>query len=194
MFEENFLGGPAAPRRQSLTLSHDPEMGWVVDAGTIHGIPQPVGGETAVFAIFLRTATPEERREMKAALGMARVWSVEPGRSAVEITGEKEKLSENEVYQAVLATVPIPPMNVRLEGDEAGIDLIRTALATVRDTGGQSLFVREAPGADAQIRLVAVAPGHYRTLRPADGRRLIPFAPWKARRLLKAQMRSFSQA
>jgi hypothetical protein len=123
---------------------------------------------------------------MKAALGMARVRRVEPGRSAVEITSEKKKLDENEVYQAVLATVPIPPMNVRLEGDKAGVELIRTALATAGETGRQSLFVREAPGAAAEIRLVAVAPGHYRTLRPADGRRLIAdvegFTPESARK------------
>jgi pimeloyl-ACP methyl ester carboxylesterase len=173
MFDETFLGGEAVPRGQSFTLSHDAVAGWVVDAGMVHGIPQPVGSETVVFAIFPRVSAPGECRKMTAALGIARVRRVEPGRSAVEVEFGKGAPSEKEVYKAVLVTLPIAPVEVCLEGDASGQNLIRDALAVAGEFGGPSLLVREAQREDAELRLVAMVPGHYRTLRPADGRQLI---------------------
>jgi len=188
MFDEIFLGGETVRRGQTFTLSHDAAVGWVVDAGMVHGIPQPVGSETAVFAIFPHVSSPEGCDEIKVALGNAHVQSVDPGRSMVEVTFVKGAPSDKDVYKAVLAMLPIAPVKVCLEGEALGQKLIRDALTVAGELGGPSLLLREAKREDAEIRLVAVTPGCYRTLRPADGRQLIAdvegFAPESARKAI----------
>ena len=57
MLEENFLGGEVGMRGQYFTLSHDSNAGWVIDAGTVHGIPQPANEETTTFAVFPQAST-----------------------------------------------------------------------------------------------------------------------------------------
>ncbi|MFG3757283.1 hypothetical protein, partial [Klebsiella pneumoniae] len=48
---KGFLGCPAAADRLAFTLRYDTQMGWVVDAGAIHGVTWPRGADTAWFAI-----------------------------------------------------------------------------------------------------------------------------------------------
>ncbi len=117
------------------------------------------------------------RRDMKAALGTARAQRVEPHRSVVAVAFSQGAPDQNQVYKAVLAVLPLAPLDVQFTGDEAGLALLRNVLSHASATGDASLFVREAPGEDAELRLVAVnggsQDGSYRILRPADGRRLV---------------------
>jgi pimeloyl-ACP methyl ester carboxylesterase len=173
MFEENFLGGTAGQHGQYFTLSHDDNSGWVVDAGAIHGIPRPADDETTVFAVFAQASTPDQWRDMKHALGMARVRRVEAHRSVVEISFKQGSPEKGQVFKAVLATLPLAPLDVQFDDNAAGLALARIALAKAGATGGPSLIVRESQRDKAELRLVAVAGGSYRIVRPADGRRLV---------------------
>ena len=177
MFEENFLGGAAGSRGQYFTLSNDAQTGWVVDAGAVHGVPQPTGDETTVFAVFTQASTPDQWRDMKHALGTARARRVVPHRSEVEVTFKQGTPDPGQVYKAVLATLPLPPLDVQFEGDAAGVTLVRDALAKAGPTGGASLLVRESQRERVELRLLALAGGSYRILRPADGRRLMGDVP-----------------
>jgi pimeloyl-ACP methyl ester carboxylesterase len=175
MFDETFLGGFASAQGRYFTLAHEAETGWVVDAGTVHGIPEPTSaGETALFAIFPQTNKPEQWRDMKQALGTASARRIEPHRSVVEVTFSNGALEENQVYKAVLAAMPLAPLEVHFAGDAAGLALARDALTKAGATGGPSLLVRESQCENAELRLLAVVDGGcYRFLRPADGRQLI---------------------
>jgi hypothetical protein len=172
ILDENFLGGATSPTGQHFTLSHDAVAGWVTDAGAVHGIPQPSGGESAVFAIFPQSSDPARWRDMKNALGTARVRRVEAPRSAVEVKFTQGEPGRDRVYKAVLVTLPLAPLAVAMEGDAAGLKWIRAAFSRAGATGGPSLLVRESEGA-AELRVVALEGGGYRILRPADGRRLV---------------------
>jgi pimeloyl-ACP methyl ester carboxylesterase len=175
MFEEGFLGGTVGPRDQYFTLSHDVSAGWVVDAGSVHGIPPPAGDETATFAIFAQNSEPGQWRDLKAALGTARVRRLEPHRNAVDVAFSKGAPDEGQVYKAVLAVLPLAPLEVQFLGEEAGLTPVREALRTANATGGPSLFVHESQSENVELRLIALAEegGRYRILRPADGRRLV---------------------
>jgi hypothetical protein len=126
-----------------------------------------------IFAIFQHLSAPEQWRDMKAALGTARARQVEPHRSAVEVAFEKDAPGEGEVYRAVLAALPLPPLEVQFEGDATGLGLARGKLSKAGDTGGPSLLVRESRRENAELRLVALEGGSYRIVRPADGRQLV---------------------
>jgi pimeloyl-ACP methyl ester carboxylesterase len=175
MFDEIFLNGDASPRSQYFTLSHAADVGWVVDAGSVHGVPRPVGEEAAVFAIFPHSSRPEQWRDMKAAFGTARVQRVDPQRSMVAVAFTQGAPDAAQVYKAVLAVLPLPPFDVQLDGDAAGLAFVRAALQKAGPTGGASLLVRESARENAELRLVANADGggRFRIMRPADGRRLV---------------------
>ena len=110
---------------------------------------------------------------MSNALGIARASRVEPNRSAVELTFAKDAPNEEQVYKAVLTTLPLAPLGIQFEGDETGLALVRVAVAKSGATGGTSLLVRESKPNAAELRLVALEAGRYQILRPADGRRLV---------------------
>ncbi len=81
--DQPFLGGaiPAVPA--TFTLSKDRDLGWIIDAGAIHGIPQPAeGGESTQLAFFPFDADPASLRSMENAAGQASVTQVYPGQSA----------------------------------------------------------------------------------------------------------------
>lgn len=169
--DQPFLGGviPAVP--PSFTLSSDKVIGWVVDAGAIHGIPQPLGdGETTQLAIFPFDTELANTRKLEQAIGSASVTQVYPGQSVVIPTRfDNELLETNTTYRVVITSVPLPPLTVAFEGDEAGLDYVRTALAAMNGPGQPSLLARESNLDEAEYRLVADAQsGHYRIRRVTE--------------------------
>lgn len=175
-----FLDGAIAPRSPHFTLRHDPTLGWTIDGGLVHGVPRPVGEETAIFALFPFDAGDEQMASVGTAVGTARVDEVLPARSRVTLGSDSADLDPATIYKAVLIATPIPPLTVAMEGDAHALDRVRAALARLGGAQGRSLLVREAeaaesagtpatPGGPASIDLrLEARDGRYRIVRPAD--------------------------
>lgn len=178
--EQPFLGGaiPAAPA--VFTLSADKDLGWVVDAGAVHGIPSPAeSGETTQFALFPFDADLARLRSLEQAIGQASVVQVFPGQSLVAPMGRSGvALSTKTTYKAVVTSTPLPPLAVAFEGDPAALDYVRQALANINGPGAPSLLVREGDGPGAEYRLLADAEQRcFRIRRAADALRFAVDTP-----------------
>jgi hypothetical protein len=175
-----FLGGalPAAPA--AFTVSSDKALGWVVDAGAVHGIPQPVeGGETTQLALFPFDADLARLRGSAQAIGQASVVQVNAGQSLVTPERfDRAPLDVKTVYKAVVTSTPLPRLAVAFEGDAAALNLVRAALADIDGRGQPSSLVRESALPDAEYRLLADAgAGVFRIRRAAEALRLAVDTP-----------------
>jgi pimeloyl-ACP methyl ester carboxylesterase len=135
-----FLGGAIQPRPAYFTASFNGAE-WILDGGTIHGIPAPVGVETTHLALFPLDATAESISDLSQAKGQAQVVEVRPDSSVIDITGFAP--DPGRTYKAVVTALPMPPVGVRLEGDEAGLKLVRDAITGAAPVGPASLYVEE---------------------------------------------------
>jgi len=163
---KGFLGCPAAADRLAFTLRYDTQMGWVVDAGAIHGVTWPRGADTAWFAI---TAIAADAAVSSGVQAYARVAAVRPELSQVEIAqgpppglptaqAGDGMLDPGTTYHATLVSTPRPPVAVRVGGDAQATAALRAAFAARDDW---SAMVREGEAADATIEATA-AGGVYR--------------------------------
>ena len=178
--EQSFLGGAIPAAQAVFILSVNKELGWVVDAGAVHGIPSPAeSGETTQFALFPFDADLAGLRSLEQAIGQASVVQVFPGQSLVAPMGRSGvALSTKTTYKAVVTSTPLPPLTVAFEGDGAALGLVRRALAEVNGPGAPSLLVREGDLAGAEYRLLADAEQScYRIRRAADALRFAVDTP-----------------
>ncbi len=179
--DQPFLGGaiPAAPA--AFTLSADKDLGWLIDAGAVQGIPGPAEhGETTQLAIFPFDASPTSLRDPRQAVGQASVLQVYPGQSLVApARTDGATLDYRTTYKAVVTATPLPPLAVAFEGDPTALDLVRRALAAAGPDGGPSLLAQESPGVvGAEYRLQADGDaGRYRIRRTTEALRLAVDAP-----------------
>ena len=183
-----FLGGAIQPRNPHFTASHSRTHGWVIDGGSIHGIPQPASGEATRLALYPFDLADALIMEGAPSVGLALVTAVMPGMSQIKIQG-LDDLQPDMTFKAVIASLPLPPMGVLLSGETAGIDLLRQALANAQGLDQPSLFVREVTSpVDAKFQVLAVK-NTYRIKRPADDRILVApvqsFAPGSARQVIQ---------
>jgi pimeloyl-ACP methyl ester carboxylesterase len=151
-----FLGGAIGPGRPSFTVHYEPSLGWIMDGGAVHGIAPPRGDEHTVMALF-----PFEANAVSS--GTALVKQVMPTQSQVELTLTTESsLSTDQVYKAHPIAVPIPPIPVRFEGDEAAIELVRVALNRSNLHNEPSQLICEADTGDetSLLHLTATAQGY----------------------------------
>ncbi|MFN6569775.1 caspase family protein [Dendronalium sp. ChiSLP03b] len=170
--EQAFLGGAIASRISYFTVSYDKDQSWVIDGGTIHGIPQPATDETTILALFPFDTPSEQLRQLSAAIGEAQVIKVLPQLSKVQISGVDD-LNLDMTFKAVITSLPLPPKGVLIVGEELGINLARKALQTVGPQNQHSLYVREVVTPEtAEFKLI-VRDGEYLITRPADDRPLV---------------------
>ena len=170
--EQPFLGGAIAPRTPYFTVSYDKDYDWVIDGGAIHGIPQPPGGETTLLALFPFDSSPEQLRQLPAAIGEAQVNEVMPQLSKVQITGVGD-LDREMTFKAVVTSLPLPPKRVVIAGESAGVELARTKILTVGPNNQPSLYIWEVEAPEeAEFQLLA-RDGEYLITRPADDRPLV---------------------
>lgn len=146
-----FLGGAIQPRPAYFTVSFN-GTDWILDGGTIHGIPSPMGVETTHLALFPLDASAEVLVDLTQALGKALVLEVRPDSSVVEISDFNP--DPGKTYKAVVTALPLPPVGVKLEGDEAGVALVRNAILGIVPAGAASLYVQE-DAASPRLRLFA---------------------------------------
>jgi hypothetical protein len=124
--------------------------GFEVDAGSVHGLTAPTGGEE----YRLTCLTPGGD-----VAGEVRVVAVQPGTAKVEPVGW---VPEDIAYDAVVTTVPLPPARVRFDptgADEADA-LVRSALATFGPGGTPSPFVVENDGGSSSEAVVMRVAAH----------------------------------
>ncbi|RCJ37935.1 hypothetical protein A6770_14215 [Nostoc minutum NIES-26] len=169
--EQAFLGGAIASRISYFTVSYHKDHGWVIDGGSIHGIPQPATGETTILALFPFDTPSEQLCQLSAAIGEAQVIKVLPQLSKVQISSVRD-LDLEMTFKAVITNLPLPPKGVLIIGEEAGVDLARNALLTVGPQNQHSLYVREVATPEAEFKLIA-RNGEYLITRPADDRPLV---------------------
>lgn len=180
-----FLGGLVGSRPAYFTVTYSDEAAdWIIDGGAVHGIAPIAGDETTTLALFPHDSPLDELRAFKHSIGQARVTAVQPTLSTVALTlASGQTPPDYATYRAVITGLPLPPLGVRLNGDSAGLALIRQALATAGPAGGPSLFVR-ADDAQPGLELTA-ADNSYRIGRLTDARALVVpvahFTPSSAR-------------
>ncbi|QFS52795.1 caspase family protein [Nostoc sphaeroides] len=170
--EQPFLGGAIAGRKPYLTVSYHKDHEWVVDGGTVHGIPQPSGDETTELALFPFDSCPEQMQELSAAICEAKVIAVMPQLSLVQISGI-ETLDPEMTFKAVVISLPLPPKGVLITGESAGVKLARAALLSMSLGNQPSLYLQEVGTfEDAEFKLLA-RNGQYLITRPADDRPIV---------------------
>jgi pimeloyl-ACP methyl ester carboxylesterase len=179
-----FLGGAIPERAFYFILSNsNKDNSWVIDGGAVHGIPKSdSGGDTflAIFPLPDDGKTPEQFRQLSAALGEARVTQVMPQRSKVEIVRGSDHLSENESYAAVVTSLPLERLKVFIKGEPSeatGVELARQALQTA-DDGEPSYVTKVDESEDANYHLLA-RNGQYWITHPKDERPLLAPIPKK---------------
>ena len=160
--DKPFLGGAIKERPLYFTLTRSQnDNSWVIDGGSLYGIPKPSGGGDTLLAIFPAGSPPEQLRKLDTALGEARVIQVLPQRSKVQIISGGESLSETESYWGVVTSLPLPPLDVYIKGEpseNAGVELAQQALQTAALGAKPSLYVRqvdEAQDADYYLGVAA---------------------------------------
>ena len=178
LLNQAFLGGAVPDRPAHFTLSYNNHFqSWVINGGTLHGIPKTSGGEETVLAIFPGGSGTEQLRQDEEALGEASVTQVLPQRSLVKINRGEEILSVDESYWAIIICLPLTPVKIELKGEESeklGLELAHKALQTA-NFGQPSLYVAQVdPSQPKQTDFTLVArQGQYWIVRPVDEQALV---------------------
>lgn len=170
--DQPFLGGAIAQCHPYFTVSHHTTQGWVIDGGAVHGIPSVSGDETTRLAVFPFHSATEQLRQLSNALAVAEVTEVLPQLSRLNVS-QDEKLGPKQVYKAVVTSLPLPPLGVCIEGDEAGVTLARQAIQAASPEHQQSLYVREVAESERAEFCLIARDSHYLITRPIDGRSLV---------------------
>jgi hypothetical protein len=166
-----FLDGAVRPRPRYFTVAHDPDLGWTVDGGSVHGLRPPDGDEKTVFALLPAATDPAELPDLSRAAGHAELVEVRPARSTVKVTGAAG-LDPRMTFKAVISRLPLARFTVGAEGEPAGVALLQEALGRACTGPAASLLVRAAdPGKVPTFRVLA-RDGSYLIARPADDRGL----------------------
>jgi len=155
-----FLGGALSPRPAQLTLSRLPD-GWSIDAGAVHGVPEPIGDDSTELAVYAVDGETDG-----APLAEARVTKVLPDRSLVTVAPE---LDPAFVYRAVVKTIPLEPVMIAIVGDEAG----RASLALAAAATDPTLIRVQDDVATADL-VVRTRPDGFEITRPGVTRPLVP--------------------
>ncbi|MBD1856721.1 MULTISPECIES: caspase family protein [Leptolyngbya] len=166
--DQLFLGGAVISHPPYFTIYFDLVYGWVIDGGRIHGIPPCSGHETTQLAVF--SSEVAHLRDLRSAIGIAEVINVLPQLSQLKFQGISD-LSPETTFKAVITSLPLMPLNVRLEGDEEGITFLRKALP--------SPYLREVSvliETELELRVLA-RDQHYQVIRFIDDRAVSPPIP-----------------
>lgn len=179
--DQPFLGGAIKERPYYFTLTHSKnDRTWVIDGGSIHGIPKSTNGGYTELAFFPYGSSAEKLRQLSEALGEVRVTQVLPQRSKVEILKGLDCLSETESYWAVVTSLPLPPLKIYIKGDESeaqGREKVQQALSKAAFGNKPSLYVQQVNEAqDADYHLL-VSHGQYWILQPDNNRPLVAPIP-----------------
>ena len=123
-----FLGFPGenaiAQQEPFFTLSCDAHQQWFIDGGAVHGLPQP-SGEPIRLALYPQGSSAKQMQYLSAAVGEVEITQVLPQKSYIRFRKEPANLTTDTVLNAVITSLPLPPLGVFLEGDENALRLVR---------------------------------------------------------------------
>ncbi|MBN4006374.1 caspase family protein [Nostoc sp. LPT] len=185
-----FLDGAIAERHPYFIVKNDLNYGWVINAGAVHGVQPPKDGETTLLALFAFDANIQDLDEAAKSVGRAEVTRVLPTQSQVDIKDVPNLIADGSTcFKAVVTSLPLPPLGVHIEGDEAGVTFARQALATAGLNGQASPYVREENEiGKAEFRLLC-RHQQYLIARPTDDRLLVAeidgYSPDNAKQAIK---------
>ena len=163
-----FLGGLVEPFPSYFTLAHSSHLGWCINGGAVHGIQSPINGETTQLALFSIEARPEDLHQLKGAISSAMVTNVQPQLS--QVTTETE-LDASLTYKAIITYLPIPALNVALQGETHSLEKLRQAMQTSTTAASSAIYLEEVSDvASAQICVVANPSGYIIQRVPASPR------------------------
>ena len=161
---QSFLGGAISNHLPYFTVSQQPNYGWVIDGGAVHGISQGSNDEATELAIFPFETPVAELSQPDKAVTTARVLKVMPQLSQIEA----ENLQPEITYKAVITSLPLPPKGVLITGETIGVELVRQALEK-----NSSLYIAEVTEPkQAEWQLIA-REDRYIITRPVDNRPLV---------------------
>lgn len=159
-----FLGGAIADRPQYFTLSHNTKHNsWVIDSGSLHGIPESSQSGDTLLAIFPVGSSTEALHQLNNAIAEAKVTQVLPSRSKVEITRDRG-LSQNQAYWAVVTSVPLARLKVYIQNDTAektGVKLVKEALLQASPNHKPSLYIDAVDSLDDAYCTLSARDGQY---------------------------------
>ncbi|WP_036487475.1 caspase family protein [Myxosarcina sp. GI1] len=181
--ERSFLGRAIFTHPPYFTVSHQPNYGWVIDGGAVHGFlgrgdkgtgrqrvlkDTPSDNwenvETTELAIFPFETPVAELSQPDKAIATAQVLKVMPQLSQIEV----ENLDSATSYKAIVTSVPLLPKGVLITGDNPGVELARQVLQQQ-----SSLYITEADKPeDAEWQVIA-RDRQYIITRPVDDRSLV---------------------
>ena len=165
--DQIFLDGVLVERYPYFTVSYHSDHGWVMDGGTVHGIPPVSDSETTRLALFPFDSKQEQLRQLSQSQGEAQIIEVLPHLSKVNISGI-QNLSLDMSFKAVVLSWPLPPKGVFIEGEEDGIKFARQALMEGESGKASPRYVREVEKREkAEFRVLARG-GQYIITRGAD--------------------------
>ncbi len=116
-----FLDGAIAERQPYFIVKNDPNYGWVIDGGAVHGVQPPKDGETTLLALFSFDANIQDLRDPTKSVGTAKLTRVLPTQSQVDIKDVPNLTADGTSFKAVVTSLPLPPLGVHIEGDEPGV-------------------------------------------------------------------------
>lgn len=152
-----FLNGAVQSTPSSFQVRYQYGKGWTVAGGTVHGLQAPVGDQATQLLVFpfdtdLQTTTAAQ------SLTIASLTTAGGVESLIE-PADPTRLDPSQPYQALVIGLPLPVLEVCFEGDEAGLNLARQALATSGSGGKASLYLCE--GQSAPVYRLLARDGRY---------------------------------
>lgn len=165
-----FLGGAIEPHQPYFTIHFEKTRGWVVDGGTVQGIPAVAGNETTVFALFPASANLDPGSQLRGQIGSARVTASYAVSSQVDVSMLAGEPDPTLTYKAVIVGLPMPALGVKMLGTPEALAPVRRELAVCGPENGPSLLVAES---SESFRLTLLAQNdHYRIMRAGDDQSL----------------------
>ncbi|NMF63333.1 caspase family protein [Brasilonema octagenarum] len=184
-----FLDGAIAELEPYFIVKNDKSYGWVIEGGAVHGVQPPRDGEATLLALFPFDANIDNLRDPSKSVGTAKVTQVLPTKSKIDIE-DVQTLTADRTFKAVVTSLPLPPLGVYFEGDEAGVTQARDALKIAGPNNNQpSPYIREEQElTKAQFRLLC-RNEQYLIARPTDDRPLVEqidgYTPENAEKAIK---------
>lgn len=162
--EQPFLGGAISIHPAYFTVSYQPNYGWVIDGGAVHGIASGKNNQTTELAIFPFDTPVEHLFQLRKAIATAQITQVSPQLSQIAV----ENLQPETTYKAIITSLPLPPKGVWLTGETAGLELVRQALQQ-----HSSFYIAEVPNPEAAEWQLIARENQYIITRPVDDRPLV---------------------
>ncbi len=175
--EMPFLGGAIAPCDPYFTASRHPDHGWAIDGGAIHGLRSAVGEESTVLALFPFDSQAEQLKDFSNALGLVNITRVLPQYSQIvdrEGSGVISQTAETtETFKAVVVSSPLPPLSIFIEGEAAGVEMLRQAITIAAPGNRPSLYVQATDQIEGASYRVVAKGDEYTITSVAEQRPLV---------------------